>query len=144
MTPHCPQIEYIVDHDKLCLTPAQAQYVYEAVENNVPVTPLRVNVRSETAAVAGTKDTASMNPYAAALFTQCDAEFQEEPTTALANADLMWSLLGTEVQYKCPLEEFSFREMNDSPLYMEFGSDRTVDSDVDFSEDLYEEVYSTL
>ena len=99
------------------MTPTQAQHVYEAVENNVPVTPLRVELRSENAFVAGAKDTASMNPYAAALFTQCDTEFQEEPTTALANADLMWSLLGTEVQYKYPFEEFSFREMNDSPIY---------------------------
>ena len=89
------------------MTPTQAQHVYEAVENNVPVTPLRVELRSENAAVAGAKDTASMNPYAAALFTQCDTEFQEEPTTALANADLMWSLLGTEVQYKCPLKNLA-------------------------------------
>ena len=55
----------------------------------MPVTPLRVELRSENGAVAGAKDTASMNPHAAALFTQCDTEFQEEPTTALANADLM-------------------------------------------------------
>ena len=110
----------------------------------MPVTPLRVELRSENAAVAGAKDTASMNPYAAALFTQCDTEFQEEPTTALANADLMWSLLGTEVQYKCPFEEFSFREMNDSPIYSEFDTEISGKAEEDYSEDLYEEVYSTL
>ena len=41
-------------------------------------------------------------------------------------------------------EEFSFREMNDSPIYLEFDTEISGKAEEDFSEDLYEEVYSTL
>ena len=40
-------------------------------------------------------ETSSQNPYSAALHKNFDSESQEEPLSALNEADLLWSILKT-------------------------------------------------
>ena len=62
-------------------------------------------------------ETALLNPYSAALHKNFDSEFQEEPLTALNDADLYWSILTTQVQYKTAVQNCCFKPLNYSPLF---------------------------
>ena len=65
-------------------------------------------------------ETALLNPYSAALHKNFDSEFQEEPLTALNDADLSWSILTTHVQYKTAVQYSCSKPLNDSPLFQTF------------------------
>ena len=56
-------------------------------------------------------ETASQNPYSAALHRTFDSEFQEELLSALNEADLSWSILTTHVQYTTAAEYSCFKPM---------------------------------
>ena len=64
-------------------------------------------------------ETAS-NPYVAALQRNLDSEFQEEPLSAVSDADLSWSILTTQVKYSKASEKSWFKPLNDSPLFEGF------------------------
>ena len=65
-------------------------------------------------------ETSLLNPYSAALHKNFDSEFQEEPLTALNDAELSWSILITQVQYKTAVQDCCFKPFNDSPLFCTF------------------------
>ena len=54
------------------------------------------------------------------IFITFDSEFQEEPLSALNEADLYWSILTTHMQYMTAAEYSCFKPMNDSPLFQSF------------------------
>ena len=72
--------------------------MYEAVQQDKPVVPMKVNLGSDQSTQNGT-EMALMNPYSAALHKNFDSEFQEEPLAALNKADLSWSILMTRAVY---------------------------------------------
>ena len=87
--------KYIANCDKLCLSNSEAQQVYEAVLKDRPVRSDKVSLGQAADPVMDW--TASINPYAAAVQGSLDADFLEEPTVALSEADLLWSILSTQV-----------------------------------------------
>ena len=78
---------------------SEAHRGYEAVQQDKPVVPMTVVIGSDKS-IQNVTETALLNPYSAALHKNFDSEFQEEPLTALNDADLYWSILTTQVQYK--------------------------------------------
>ena len=91
-------------------------------------------------------ETASLNPYSAALHKNFDSEFQEEPLSALNEADLFWSILTTHVQYTTAAEYSCFKPMNDSPLFQNFKEQNFSESECveDVSDEHFEEVSCEL
>ena len=120
MTPfEARKIKYIPQHEKLCLSVSEAHRVYEAVQQDKPVVPMTVVLGSDKS-IQNVTETALLNPYSAALHKNFDSEFQEEPLTALNDADLSWSILTTQVQYKTAVQNCCFKPLNDSPLLCTF------------------------
>ena len=76
---------------------SEAHRVYEAVQQDKPVVPLSVHLWSDQS-IQNVAETVLLNPYSAALHRNFDSE--EEPLSALNDADLSWSILTTHVQYK--------------------------------------------
>ena len=94
---------------------SEAHRVYEAVQQDKPISPLSVHLGSDQS-IQNIAETALLNPYSAALHKNFDSEFQE-PLSALNDADLSWSILTTHVQYKAAAQYSCFKPMNDSPLF---------------------------
>ena len=80
-------IKHIPQHEKLCLSVSEAHRVYEAVQQDKPVVPMKINLGSDEL-IPKMVQKASQNPYATALHRNFDSEFQEEPVSALNEADL--------------------------------------------------------
>ena len=78
---------------------SEAHRGYEAVQQDKPVVPMTVVIRSDKS-IQNVTEAALLNPYSTALHKNFDSEFQEEPLTALNDSDLYWSILTTQVQYK--------------------------------------------
>ena len=75
---------------------SEADKVYEAIQQDKPVYPNKIClVLDRTNQLLS--ETAASNSYAATLHKNLDSEFQEEPVSALNNADLSWSILTTQV-----------------------------------------------
>ena len=81
--------------------------------------PMTVHLGSDKS-IQNVAQTALLNPYSAILYKSSDSEFQEEPLTALNDADLSWSILTTHVQYKTAVQYSCFKPLNDSPLFQTF------------------------
>ena len=64
--------------------------------------------------------TALQNPYTAALQNEVDSEFPQELRAVLQDADLLWSILSTNVHYTTPPQDQCFNMMTDSPLFLKF------------------------
>ena len=66
---------------------SEAHRQYEAVQQDKPVVPMTVVIGSDKS-IQNVTETALLNPYSTALHKNFDSEFQEEPLTALNDADL--------------------------------------------------------
>ena len=77
---------------------SEAHKVYEAIQQDKPVYPTKISLGLDRTKQL-LSETAASNPYAAALYKDLDSEFQEEPMSALNDADLSWSVLTTQVKY---------------------------------------------
>ena len=120
---------------------SEAHRVYEAVQQDKPVVPMRIKLGSDES-IQNVSDTASLNLYSAALHKNFDSEFQEEPLSALNEADLSWSILTTHVQYMTAAEYSCFKLMNDSPLFHSFKEQNF--SKVECVEDVNEEHFGEV
>ena len=122
---------------------SEAHKVYEAVQQDKPVVPMKVHLGLDEQIVA---ETAVQNPYAAALQKNIDSEFQEELLSALNEADLSWSILTTHVQYTTAIHYSWFKPMNDSPLFRNFKEKQFHETECveDVSDEHFEEVSCEL
>ena len=93
--------------------------VYEAVQQDKPVVPMTIALGSDKS-IQNVTETDLLNPYSVALYKNFDSEFQEESLTALNDADLSWSILTTQLQYKAAAQNCCFKPLNDSPLLCTF------------------------
>ena len=98
---------------------SEAHKVYEAKEQDSPVYPSKISIGLDRTNQLLSESAAS-NPYAAALHKNLDSKFQEEPVSALNDANLSWSILTTHVKYMKASEYSCFKTMNDSPLFQGF------------------------
>ena len=82
----------------------------------------------------------------AALHKNLDSEFQEEPESAVNDADLSWSILTTHVQYTKASKYSCFKPMNGSPLFQGFKEQNFTDVECvqDMSGEHFEEVSCEL
>ena len=92
---------------------SKAHKVYEPIQQDRPVYPRKISLGHDRTTQLLSESGAS-NPYAAALHKNLDFQFQEEPESALNDADLSWSILTTHVQYTKSNEYSFFKPMNDS------------------------------
>ena len=124
---------------------SEAHRVYEAVQQDKTVAPMKINLGSDEL-ILNMVQQASQNPYATALHKNFDSEFQEEPVSALNEADLSWSILTTHVQYTKGAEYSCFKPMNDSPLFQSFKENNFSEADCveDVSSEHFEEVSCEL
>ena len=138
-------IKYIPQHQRLCLSVSEAHRVYEAVQQDKPVVPIKIKLGSDQS-IQNMVETASLNPYSAALHKNFDSEFQEEPLSALNKADLFWSILTTHVQYVTAAQYSCFKPMNDSPLFQNFTEQNFSENECveDVSDEHFEEVSCEL
>ena len=97
---------------------SEAHRVYKAIQQDKLVAPMNICLGSGQS--QNMVETASQIPYSAALHKNFDSEFQEEPLSALNEADLSWSILTTHVKYTTPAEYSCFKPMNHSPLFHNF------------------------
>ena len=119
--------------------------VYEAVQQDKPVVPMKVHLGSDQS-IQNVAETALLNPYSAALHKNFNSEFQEEPLSALNEADLSWSILTTHVQYKTAVQYSCFKPMNDSPLFQNFKEQDFDENECveDMSDEHFDEVSCEL
>ena len=71
-------------------------------------------------------ESAASNSYAAALHKNLDSKFQEEPVSALNDADISWSILTTHVQYTKATEYSCLKPINYSSLFHSFNDAECV------------------
>ena len=76
---------------------SEAHKVYEAIQQDKPVYPTKISLGLDRTKQL-LSETAASNPYAAALHRDLDSEFQEEPMSAVNEADLSWSILTTQMK----------------------------------------------
>ena len=107
---------------------SEAHKVYEAIQQDKPLYPTNISLGLDRTTQLLSK-TAESNPYAATLHKKLDSEFQEEPVSALNEADLSWSILTTHVQYTQAAEYSCFKPMNDSPLFQSFKEQNFSDAE---------------
>ena len=140
------KIKYIPQHEKLCLSVSEVHRVYEAVHQDKPVVPVVTVVLGSDKSIQNVTETALLNPYSAALHTNFDSEFQEEPLTALNNADLPWSIPNTQMQYKTAIQNCYFKSLYDSPLFCTFEKQNFDENECveDMSAEHFEEVSCEL
>ena len=138
-------IKYISQHEKLCLSVSEAHKVYEAVQQDKPIVPIKIKLGSDES-IQNMVEPASLNPYSAALHKNFDSEFQEEPLSALNEADLSWSILRTHVQYMAAAEYSCYKPKNDSPLFKSFKEQNFSEAECvkDVSDEHFEEVSCKL
>ena len=120
---------------------SEAHKVYEAIQQDRPVYPSKISLGLDRTTQLLSESAAS-NPYATALHKNLDSEFQEEPVSALNDADLSWSIQTTHVQYTKATEYSCFKPMNDSPLFQGFKEQNFNDAECvqDVSGEHFEEV----
>ena len=115
----------IHNHEKLCLSKDVAQHVYNAVQNNEPVTPLYINPHKaarpsshvtlkEPSKIALQSEMGS-NSHVQALHDNIDYHFCIDHVNKEQPTELLWPLLSTEVIYTSHTTNTSPY----SPLYSE-------------------------
>ena len=124
---------------------SEAHKVYEAIQQNKPVYPTKISLglyRTNQLL----SETAASSPYAAALHKDLDSEFQEEPMSALTDADLSWSILTTQVKYTKASKYSCFKPINDSLLFQGFKEQNFTNAECvqDVSSEHFEEVSCEL
>ena len=120
---------------------SEAHKIYEAIQQDKPVYPMKISLGIDRSNQAISQPTAS-NPYATMLQKNFDSEFQQEPVSALNDADLSWSILTTHVQYTKAAEYYCFKPMNNSPLFQSFKEQNYSEAECvqDVSGEHFEEV----
>ena len=66
--------QYIPNHEKICLTKEQAEYVYQSVKNGTQVKPVHISGKIDKSVDV------SVNPYLEALTQKVDGHLHEEPS----------------------------------------------------------------
>ena len=109
--------QYIPNHEKICLTKEETEYVYRSVKNGTQVKPVHIDN-----AVDKNVDV-SVNPYQEALTQELDSYLHEEPSFEMKRCDLTWSILSTEIDYTTNKDNSPYSEMNTSSLYSKLQTD---------------------
>ena len=81
--------QYILNHEKICLTREEAEYVYRSVKNGTQVKPVHISK------LVNISVDASVNPYKEALTQEVDGHLHVEPSLEMKKCDLTWSILST-------------------------------------------------
>ena len=135
-------MKFILNHDKLCLTEAQAQHVYKAVQSGKPVQPYMSNVELDQL----TPTNKDVNPYHAGLHARVDTEMFHEPMFEMDQCDLNWSIPSTHVDYTTHKDlDSPYKSMNTSNLYDKLGDDDILaEGPTEISDERFEEVSCCL
>ena len=83
--------QYVPDHEKICLTREEAEYVYQSVKNGTQVKPVHISRTVDRSIDV------SVNPYKEALTQEVYGHLNEEPFLEMKRCDLTWSILSTEI-----------------------------------------------
>ena len=85
-TPSAPSdfqtLQYTPNHDKICLTKEEAEYVYCSVRNGTEVKPVHISKPVDRSVDV------SVNPYKEALTQEVDGHLYEEPSLEMKKCDL--------------------------------------------------------
>ena len=96
--------QYVLNHEKLCLTRDEAEYVYEAVKNGTQVNPVHISRKIDKSLDI------SVNPYKEALTQEVDGHLHEEPSFEMKKCDL--TILSTAIDYTTSKDGSPYTEMN--------------------------------
>ena len=132
--------QYIPNHEKICLTRKEAEYVYQSIKNGTQVKPVHINIKVEKSVDV------SVNPYKEALTQEVDGHLHEEPSLEMKKCDLTWSVLSTEIDYTTSKDGSPYTEMNSSNLYNKLSEDEQLitEDPSDQWDERFEEVTCTL
>ena len=112
--------QYIPNHEKICLTKDEAEYVYWSVKNGTQVKPVHISKTVDKSVDV------SVNPYNKALTQEVDGHLHEEPSLEMKKCDLTWSILNTEIDYTTSKDLGPYTEMNSSNLYKKLSEDEQL------------------
>ena len=132
--------QYIPNHEKICLTRKEAEYVYQSVKKGTQVKPVHFSRKVDKSVDV------SVNSYKEALTQEVNGHLHEEPSLEMKKCDLTWSILSTKIDYTTNKDGSPYTEMNSSNLYNKLSEDEqliTEDSSVQW-DDRFEEVTCTL
>ena len=105
-TPDYQTPQYIPNHEKICLTREEAEYVYQSVKNGTQVKSVHISRKVDKSVDV------SVNPYKEALTQEVDGQLHEEPSLGMKKCDLTWSILSTEIDYTTSKDDSPYAEMN--------------------------------
>ena len=112
--------QYIPNHEKVCLTKEETEYVYRSVKNGTQVKPVHIDKMVDKIVDV------SVNPYQEALTQELDSNLHEEPSLEMKRCDLTWSILSTEIDYTTDKDNSPYSEMNTSNLYNKLQEDEKL------------------
>ena len=112
--------QYIPNHEKICLTKEETEYVYSSVKNGTQVKPVHISKTVDRSVDA------SVNPYKKALTQEVDGHLHEEPSLEMKKCDLAWSILSTVTDYTTIRDNSPYVEMNTSNLYNKLQEDEQL------------------
>ena len=132
--------QYIPNHEKVCLTKEETEYVYRSVKNGTQVKPVHIDK------IVDKIVDVSVNPYQEALTQESDSHLHEEPSLQMKRCDLTWSILSTEIDYTTNKDNSPYSEMNTSNLYNKLQEDEQliIGSSSDQWDERFEEVTCSL
>ena len=132
--------QYIPNHEKVCLTKEETEYVYRSVKNGTQVKPVHIDK------IVDKIVDVSVNPYQEALTQELDSHLHEEPSLKMKRCDLTWSILSTEIDYTTNKDNSPYSEMNTSNLYNKLQEDEQLitESSSDQWDERFEEVTCSL
>ena len=112
--------QYIPNHEKICLTKEETEYVYSSVKNGTQVKPVHISKTVDRSVGV------SVNPYKEALTQEVDGHLHEEPSPEMKKCDLAWSILSTVIDYTTIRDNSPYVEMNTSNLYNKLQEDEQL------------------
>ena len=132
--------QYIPNHEKICLSKEEAEYVDQSVKNGTQVKPVHISRKIDKSVDV------SVNPYKEALPQEVDGHLNEEPSLEMKKCDLTWSILSTEIDYTTNKDGSPYTEMNSSNLYNKLSEDEQliIEDSSDQWDERFEEVTYTL
>ena len=131
---------YIPNHEKICLTKEETEYVYSSVKNGTQVKPVHISKTVDRCVDV------SVNPYKEALTQEVDGHLYEEPSLEMKKCDLAWSILSTVIDYTTTKDNGPYVEMDTSNLYNKLQEDEQLISgdSSDQWDERFEEVTCSL
>ena len=128
------------NHEKICLTKEEAEYVYWSVKNGTQVKPVHISKTVDKSVDV------SVNPYKEALTQEVDGHLHKEPSLGMKKCDLTWSILSTEIDYRTNKDDSPYTEVNSSNLYNKLSGDEqlTTENSSDQWDERFEEVTCSL